>query len=273
MSVLSDTTSAAQRVWTSVFRHASPADKARALARAFTDARRLHAAGFRQRCPGADDRAVLADWLKRSLGHAASGESGLGKTALMADKSNVDVLAEALAVFTRLGIAHALGGSMASSVHGMPRFTLDADVAAEPFPAKIDDFAASFPPPYYVSAESIRDAHRDSASFNIIHTEVGFKIDVFIRPDQPFAVGALARSQQLPLSERGPTVSIQTAEDVILYKLQWFRISGGVLQQQWQDVLGVLTVQQGKLDDAYLDRWADELQVADLLRQARAEAQ
>jgi hypothetical protein len=272
MSVLSDTTPAAQQVWISIFRRASTLDKARALARAFADARRLHAAGFLRRSPGADDRAVLADWLQRHMLPLAPLGRGVGGGGRDVDQSNLDVLEETLAVFTRLGIAHALGGSMASSLHGVPRFTLDADVAAEPFPDKIAEFAASFPPPYYVSAESIHDAHRDSASFNIIHTEVGFKIDVFIRPDQPFAVGALARRQHLPLSERGQAVSIQTAEDVILYKLQWFRISGGVSQQQWPDVLGILTVQQGKLDDAYLDRWADELGVADLLRQARADA-
>jgi hypothetical protein len=37
-------------------------------------------------------------------------------------------------------------------------------------------------------------------------------------------------------------------------------------------VLGVLRAQDGRLDDAYLDRWAGELGVSDLLGKARGEA-
>ena len=45
-------------------------------------------------------------------------------------------------------------------------------------------------------------------------------------------------------------------------------MSGGISERQWNDVLGVLKVQQGNLDMAYLQRWAEELGLADLLTQA-----
>jgi hypothetical protein len=61
-----------------------------------------------------------------------------------------------------------------------------------------------------------------------------------------------------------------TPEDVILLKLEWYRL--GPSERQWNDVRGVLEVQAGHLDDAYLDRWAADLGVADLLAHARQEA-
>jgi hypothetical protein len=59
---------------------------------------------------------------------------------------------------------------------------------------------------------------------------------------------------------------------VVLFKLRWYRLGDEVSDQQWNDVLGVLRVQAGKLDEGYLDQWAAEEGVADLLVRARAQA-
>src|SRR5256885_1308825 len=63
----------------------------------------------------------------------------------------------------------------------------------------------------------------------------------------------------------------KTPEDTILRKLEWYRAGGEVSEQQWRDVLGVLAVGRARLDDAYPDRWAASLQLADLLARARRE--
>ena len=63
-----------------------------------------------------------------------------------------------------------------------------------------------------------------------------------------------------------------TAEDIVLHKLEWYRLGGGVSERQWQDVLGVFRVQGATLDRAYLERWASDLGVADLLARAIREA-
>jgi hypothetical protein len=60
-------------------------------------------------------------------------------------------------------------------------------------------------------------------------------------------------------------------EDIILFKLRWYRLGNESSDQQWSDILGVLKVQAGKLDDAYLEHWAADLQVNDLLARARQE--
>jgi len=47
---------------------------------------------------------------------------------------------------------------------------------------------------------------------------------------------------------------------------------GGVSERQWSDVIGILRVQKGRLDAAYLDKISHLLGVEDLLSKALAEA-
>jgi len=56
-----------------------------------------------------------------------------------------------------------------------------------------------------------------------------------------------------------------TAEDIILAKLTWFHMGGGVSERQRCDVLGVIQVQDNRLDHAYLRRWAERLGLLNLL--------
>jgi hypothetical protein len=183
------------------------------------------------------------------------------------------VILDVLAAFEQLGIACAVGGSVASSVYGIPRYTQDADLTAEPFPGREESFARRFGPEYYVSPDAVRQAVRDRGSFNIIHTPSGFKVDVFIQKPRPFDQNLLARRlTKTDLDPAGRPIPVLSPEDVLLHKLEWYRLGGGTSDRQWGDVLGVLHVQAGRLDDAYLDRWAADLGVADLLAQARAEA-
>jgi hypothetical protein len=146
-------------------------------------------------------------------------------------------------------------------------------VTVEPFPGREDEFVAAFDPKtYYVSTDAVRIANRDQFSFNILHPESGFKIDVFILKEDPFEVSAFARRQFITLDdESNQPIAMYTAEDVTLFKLRWYRLGWESSEQQWNDILGVLRVQSGRLDDAYMDQWAAHLGVADLLARARGE--
>lgn len=88
---------------------------------------------------------------------------------------NLGVLAEVLAALDRLSIAYALGGSMASSLHGVARYTRDADLTVEPFPGKEEALVAAFGPDYYLSLPAVRQAVSTRSSFNILHTREGFR--------------------------------------------------------------------------------------------------
>ncbi len=96
------------------------------------------------------------------------------------------------------------------------------------------------------------------------------KVDVFVRWRDPFAQSQFSRRQKKTVGRS--ELFFATPEDTIIAKLDWFRKGGEVSDRQWRDLLGVLKVQAGALDRAYLTRWARELGVSDLLARALDEA-
>ena len=61
-------------------------------------------------------------------------------------------------------------------------------------------------------------------------------------------------------------------EDIVIHKLDWYRMGGSISERQWADVLGVLKLQSDALDRAHLVYWAGELGLTDLLERALTEA-
>jgi hypothetical protein len=189
---------------------------------------------------------------------------------------NADVLQIVKAVaqnFESLGIPYVLGGSLASSIQGITRFTNDADIAVEPFAGAEAELVGRFGPDFYISLVAVQSAVRERSSFNIIHPASGFKVDVFVRKERAFDKSALARRRVVELAEPGiGSLMVLSPEDIILYKLEWFRLGGEISDRQWGDVLGVLQVQGDRLDRPYMQKWAQDLSVADLLARAEQHA-
>ena len=172
-----------------------------------------------------------------------------------------------------LGVPYLIGGSLASAVHGVVRTTMDADLVADLQPEHAEPLAQALGDAFYVDAASIRDAIRHRSSFNVIHLESMFKVDIFIPKQRPFDRAQLQRrTKQVIATEPEREAYVATAEDTILAKLEWYRRGGEVSDRQWQDVLGVLKVQGNRLDLAYLRQWAASLGVSDLLEKALTEA-
>lgn len=175
-------------------------------------------------------------------------------------------------ILERLGVRYCVGGSVASSVYGEVRTTLDVDVVADLHPEHVDALVAAVESDFHVLDESIRRAVRDRSSFNLIHEETLVKADVYVPPDDPTHRDQLARSRRIALrSEPGSEVELASPEDVVLHKLRWYEMGGRVSDRQWRDVLGVMKVQGTNLDLAYLERAATVLGLSDLLERARSE--
>ena len=111
-------------------------------------------------------------------------------------------------------------------------------------------------------------------SFNVIDIESAFKVDVFIRRDSAFERQLMSRRKLLKLSDSlEKSFSVVSPEDIILLKLQWYLDGGCVSERQWNDILGILQIQTGKLDFEYLKQWATTIGISQLLEKVVAEAE
>lgn len=175
-------------------------------------------------------------------------------------------------VLDELGLRYALGGSMASSLVGEPRSTVDVDLAVQLDPASGEALLDRVDDAFYVPLDAARTAIRRQSSFNLVDTANALKVDIFVLGD-----GLLDRMQierrvlvDVPGARSG--IWVTSPEDQVLRKLDWYRQGERVSDRQWRDVVGILRVHRGSLDDAYLAATALALDLADDLEEARRQA-
>ena len=172
-----------------------------------------------------------------------------------------------------LGVLYAIGGSFASAVHGVMRATMDADLVADLRPEQIGPLTRSLGDAFYADPDMMREAVHRHTAFNLIHLNSMFKVDVFVAGSRDFDRAQLNRRQLHLLSDDPERRAyIASAEDIILSKLEWYRLGGETSDRQWRDVLGVLRVQGDRLDREYMQHMAASLGVDDLLPRAFEEA-
>lgn len=166
-----------------------------------------------------------------------------------------------------LKIQYYVGGSLASSLHGIPRATQDVDIIADIALHHIPKLVKALEAEFYIDGDMIKEAIQRRNSFNLIHYKTMFKVDIFIPKLDTSAQEEMERRQQYQVSDSPQCLLyLASAEDIILNKLQWFKMGGGVSERQWNDVLGVMQIQHKKLDRSYLERAAQQRGVADLLQ-------
>jgi hypothetical protein len=176
-------------------------------------------------------------------------------------------------VLESLGSRYLIGGSLASSLHGIPRSTNDADLVAELPGARVDDFVRDLRAEFYVDADMIREAIARGASFNVVHLTTMFKVDVFIATRDPLTVQELSRRVEHAVAPgSNEKAYFASPEDTVLQKLDWYQKGGGISDRQWADVIGVIKVQGPALDLRYVREWAPRLGIGGLLERALAEA-
>ncbi len=174
----------------------------------------------------------------------------------------------------QIGIEYMIVGSLASSAHGLPRATRDIDIIVAITPQQVPPLAAMLQPRFYMSEEAALDAIRYGTSFNAIHEETFYQVDLFVRKPTPFHKVQFERREYIEIDpEHKILMPFQSAEDTILSKLDWFRQGHEVSERQWQDVMGILRTQGERLDYSYLQHWAAHLGIEDLLRRALEKAE
>lgn len=166
-----------------------------------------------------------------------------------------------------LGIPYYIGGSVASSVHGVVRATADVDIVADLLPQHVDVLAEKLADRYYLDRQAMTAAVEQSSCFNLIHLATMLKVDVFTTKRRSHDREVFRRVQHKAMDAQTPERRFPVAapDDVILAKLEWYRLGNEVSENQWRDVLGLIRLYRDTLDRQYMQRAAGELGVADLL--------
>ena len=183
------------------------------------------------------------------------------------------VVARIAAAFDDLSVPYIVGGSLASSIYGIPRATQDVDLVADLRLEHAEPFTAALINDYYVDLDMVTDAIRCRASFNVVHLATMFKADIFVPSWDSWTRQEFVRGRQehFDIAKKSVRVRFASPEDTLLHKLVWYKLGNEVSERQWRDVIGIMKVQGGQLDDAYLDTWAEAIGVMALLMRARRE--
>ena len=185
----------------------------------------------------------------------------------------IEVTLKVTAILEQLHIPYLIGGSLASILYGMVRTTQDADIVAEMGLAHVEPFVSALQNEFYIDDEMIAAAIQRHSSFNIIHRETFFKVDVFIPAPRFFMQSQFSRARRHTFTfATEVSAKFATPEDTLLAKLEWYRLGGEASDRQWRDILGIIKTRAEKLDLAYLQKWAAEIQVSGLLARALQEA-
>ena len=172
--------------------------------------------------------------------------------------------------FDELGISYYIGGSIASSAYGKARATMDVDMVLNLQTSHVKYLSEKLNKIYYLDEEMISSAIKNGTSFNLIHLDTMLKIDAFILNDQPYPLAAFERKVKDKLDDEPNSINVYicSSEDIILNKLMWYKMGGKISERQWNDVVGVIKVQDERLNKDYLKKWSQHLGIIELLEQA-----
>jgi hypothetical protein len=171
-------------------------------------------------------------------------------------------------ILTSLEIPYFIGGSVASSLWGESRATLDLDLVVDLHLGQIEKFVNQVNQIFYISQTAIEEAILHQSCFNLIHFETNEKIDIFILKNTPLAATEMRRKRLQQVTEEGGFLYLASPEDIIIEKLIWYRQGNRISDRQWRDILGVLKTQAKQLDFTYLNYWIESENLTDLFTQA-----
>ena len=169
-----------------------------------------------------------------------------------------ELLLDCLRRLNGAAITYFLTGSMASNYWGIPRTTHDLDFVIQLPPSAVERIVAAFTPEFFLDEAAVRAAFQPPHQFNAIDTRSALKVDFWLTRPTPFDREMLQRRVRATLF--GEPAWITTAEDSILHKLVWNKITPS--DRQMGDAAGVVAVQGPQLDSAYLKKWAELLGVS-----------
>lgn len=147
-------------------------------------------------------------------------------------------------------------GSVASTLWGEPRSTLDIDLVVA---ARVDDaerIAAIFCEPRYYAppVEVIRReiSRGGSGTFNLIDNATGLKADIYPGASDPLNAWGMAR--RVPVDTDAGTIFVAPVSCVITGKLRYYATSRQ--EKHLRDIRGMLRLNMAQVDRSHIDEVA-----------------
>ena len=160
------------------------------------------------------------------------------------------------------GIPYMLTGSMAMAAYSVPRMTRDIDLVVDCLTENAHDIFSLFAPDFYIDEKQVKEAITRQTMFNVIHSKLLAKADLIVRKPEPYRETEFGRRRRLQVD--GAVIWVVSPEDLVISKLLWAKESGSELQ--WRDARAII-LSVGSLDRAYMEKWASDLSVSDLLEE------
>ena len=154
-------------------------------------------------------------------------------------------------ILNRINIPYLVTGALSVVYYGEPRTTHDIDLVVQIKEKDISTIIKNFQDDFFISEESIRASIREGGMFNAVHKDTNFKVDFWILGADEFSSERFTRRIQTKIL--GTTMYLPTEEDVIINKLEWFKMSD--IDKHYFDALGIYRIQGEKLDKEYINYW------------------
>ena len=167
-----------------------------------------------------------------------------------------------------LAIPYAIGGSVAAMVYSETRNTIDIDLMIQIELDDLDKLISEIEAwkVYVDPFETVIEFNLPrQMPISIVDGLSGTKADIYVACETGIDVSAMERRQRKQFYDDAPIETWFLApENVILYKLDYFRQSAGQSQKHPLDIAKMLTAVGDTLDLIYLEFWAKKLDIYEL---------
>ena len=156
-----------------------------------------------------------------------------------------------------VGLPLFVGGSVAASVWGEPRATLDIDLVIAAGGSDAERLISAFPteryyvPPLDVVRRTLAEA--SPGGFNIIDMMTSLKADCYAQGRDELIEYGFASSEAIDLRDLGE-IRIASPTYLIAMKLRYFAMSRQ--DKHVRDIRGMAMGSPGRIDHAVVERWA-----------------
>lgn len=178
--------------------------------------------------------------------------------------NQVEVLSYFLKALNSLRIPYMITGAYAVSYYGMPRATHDLDVVIEIAAKDIEKICRKLKKTCEIDEKMIENAVQYRTHFSVIYSKGDLRADLWILKNKPIENVKFERRQKISLFS--VSTFMISPEDIILTKLDWYKRSKNT--KHLDDAVGIIKVQDKKLDTIYIKNVIDKLEIKKYWEQA-----